>query len=203
MQPIKNIIFDLGGVLLNIDFKRTEEAFRLLGIENFSDYISQFHITDFFEKYETGKITDDEFVEGLSRIIGAPVEKKKIIAAWNAMLMDFPPERVAFLQKIKSTYRTFLLSNTNALHHDEFQQRLFDLYGLRLEDLFGKAYYSHVVNLRKPGAAIFQMVLDENKLLSEETLFIDDTYSNFEQAVQLGIQVHHLKLGESITDLNL
>jgi HAD superfamily hydrolase (TIGR01509 family) len=202
MNTIKNIIFDLGGVILNIDFKRTEEAFRLLGIENFADHIDPFHITDFFEKFETGIISDNEFVEGVAKLIGKPVEREMIIAAWNALLLDFPPERIALLKELKKTHRTFLLSNTNSIHHQEFQQRLFKLYGLRLEDLFEKTYYSHVVNLRKPGADIFKLVLQDNNLQPRETLFIDDIYTNFAEAIELGIQVHHLVPGESITNLD-
>ncbi|MEP7257216.1 MAG: HAD family hydrolase, partial [Flavitalea sp.] len=156
MQNIKNVIFDLGGVILNINFKKTEEAFLKLGLENFSNHISQTYISDFFEKYETGLIDDVEFVEGIVKLIGKPIKDEKIIAAWNALLLDFPPERIALLQKIKSKFRIFLLSNTNSIHLKEFQQRLFSLYGVYLEDIFEKAYYSHEVKLGKPGAAIFE-----------------------------------------------
>src|SRR4051812_27928154 len=106
MQNIKNIIFDLGGVVLNIDFKKTEEAFKVLGIENFAEHISQYHITDLFEKYEVGMIDDEGFLGGLSKLIGKPVENEKIVEAWNALLLDFPPERIAYLKKVKQTHRT-------------------------------------------------------------------------------------------------
>jgi putative hydrolase of the HAD superfamily len=203
MHNIKNVIFDLGGVVLDIDFKRTEKAFQLLGLENFSDHISQFHITDFFEQYETGKIGDIEFVDGILKLIDTPIEREKVISAWNALLLDFLPERISLLKRIKTQYRTFLLSNTNSIHHKEFQQRLYNAYGVYLEDLFEKAYYSHAVKLRKPGAAIFELVLKENDLLASETLFIDDTASNFDEARKLGIHVHHLVPGTSITDMEL
>ncbi|MEO8582429.1 MAG: HAD family phosphatase [Flavitalea sp.] len=203
MQNIKNVIFDLGGVILNIDFKKTEAAFKILGIDKFSDHISQTYISDFFEKNETGMLTDDEFVEGIQKIIGKPTDRDKIISAWNALLLDFPPERIELLKKIKTKYRLFLLSNTNSIHVQEFNPRLFQLYGFHLEDLFEKTYYSHVVNLRKPDAAIFELVLKENKLNPSETLFIDDTASNFEEARRLGIQIHHLVPGSSITEIGL
>jgi len=201
MQNIKNIIFDLGGVIMNIDFKKTEEAFHLLGLENFSDHISQFHITDFFEKYETGMLSDEDFVKGLHKLSGKDIPTEKIIAAWNALLLDFPPKRIDLLKKLKTQYRTFLLSNTNSIHHDEFQERLKREQGVYLEDLFEKTYYSHVANLRKPEAAIFELVLNDNKLVPSETLFVDDTASNFPQAEKLGIQVYHLKKGLDITEI--
>lgn len=203
MEHIKNVIFDLGGVILNIDFKKTDEAFRLLGWDNFSDHISQHHITDFFEQYETGQMDDDSFVRGIREMIGKPVSEHQIVAAWNALLLDFPAERIRFLQDVKARYNTYLLSNTNSIHHKEFQERLKKQYGVYLEDLFDKVYYSHVVKLRKPLAAIFELVLHENGLNPAETLFVDDTASNFPEAVKLGINVHHLVPGTSITALPL
>lgn len=203
MQNIKNIIFDLGGVVLDIDFKRTEQAFDLLGLPNFNNHISPFHITEFFELYETGQIDDVQFIDGIVKLIGKPIETEKVVAAWNALLLDFLPERIALLQRIRKRYRTFLLSNTNSIHHKAFQQRLYQSHGVYLEDLFEKAYYSHAVRLRKPGADIFNLVLNENNLLPAETLFIDDTASNFDEAKKLGIQIHHLVPGSSITTMEL
>lgn len=203
MQPIRNIIFDLGGVILNIDFKKTEAAFKLLGWDSFSDYISQFHISDLFENYETGKIDDLEFVEGISTLMGKAANNENIIEAWNALLLDFPGERITLLKQLKSKYRTFLLSNTNAIHLKAFQQKLHQHEGVYLEDLFEKTYYSHVVKLRKPSPEIFELVLAENNLDPAETLFIDDTASNFEGARKLGIQVFHLEHGNDITRMDL
>jgi putative hydrolase of the HAD superfamily len=203
MQNIKNVIFDLGGVILNIDFAKTNEAFHELGLKNFANHINQFHITDLFLNYETGKIDDVDFINGIAKLSDKPMAEQEIVAAWNALLLDFPPERIQLLQKIKTTYRTFLLSNTNAIHLNEFQQRLKREQGVYLEDLFEKTYYSHVVKMRKPNAGIFELVLNENDLDPSETLFIDDTYSNFAEAEKLGIQIFHLDKGMSITDIDL
>src|SRR5450432_3605911 len=175
MPPIKNIIFDLGGVIMNIDFKKTEKAFADLGFPDFAQYMTQFHITPFFEEYETGKINDAAFIKGIQRIAAKPLTGKEIIHAWNALLLDFPPARIELLEKIRKQYRIFLLSNTNALHYEAFQHTLYSLTGKRLEDIFEKTYYSHAVNLRKPGAAIYRLVINENNLIPAETLFIDDT----------------------------
>src|SRR5688572_292141 len=103
MRLYKNIIFDLGGVVLNIDFKKTEAAFKLLGWDSFSDYISQFHITDLFEDYETGKIDDLQFVNGISELMGKAANNENIIEAWNALLLDFPRERVSLLKNLKGS----------------------------------------------------------------------------------------------------
>lgn len=203
MHSIKNIIFDLGGVILNIDFKKTNEAFHSLGFENFSQHISQHHITELFLHYETGQIDDIEFIDSVAQLSDIPLPKDKIIEAWNALLLDFPKERIELLKKIRSKYRTFLLSNTNNIHLKEFQERLHNEQGVYLEDLFEKTYYSHVVKLRKPHADIFTLVLKENDLVPSETLFIDDTASNFPEAKKLGIQIYHLEPGTSITEMDL
>jgi len=203
MSTIKNVIFDLGGVILNIDFAKTNEAFHTLGLPNFSSHINQFHITDLFLDYETGKIDDLDFVEQVAALTETPMPKEKVIEAWNALLLDFPHERIELLKKIKPKFRTFLLSNTNSIHLKEFQQRLHREQGVYLEDLFEKTYYSHVVQMRKPEAEIFELVLKENNLVPEETLFIDDTHTNLPEAEKLGIQTLHLKHGMSITDIEL
>jgi putative hydrolase of the HAD superfamily len=203
MPNIKNIIFDLGGVILNIDFKKTNEAFHAIGFENFAEHISQFHITDLFLDYEVGQIDDIEFIDSVAKLSAAPMSREKIVDAWNALLLDFPKERIDLLKRIKSKYRTFLLSNTNSIHLQEYQKRLHREQGVYLEDLFEKTYYSHVVKLRKPDADIFNLVLKENNLVPSETLFIDDTYSNFSEAEKLGIQIYHLKPGTSITDMEM
>ena len=203
MPAIKNIIFDLGGVIMNIDFKRTENAFAELGFTNFKQYMTQFHITPFFEEYETGKIDEAAFIKGIQQIAGKPITAPQIVYAWNALLLDFPPARIDLLEKLKLHYRIFLLSNTNELHYNAFQQTLHAITGKTLEDLFEKTYFSHTAHLRKPDAAIYRLVLDENNLNAAETLFIDDTASNFSGAEETGIQTFHLKPPMDITSMTL
>ncbi|HUQ66207.1 MAG TPA: HAD-IA family hydrolase, partial [Flavitalea sp.] len=172
-------------------------------LENFSQHINQHHITDLFLNYETGQIDDIEFIDSIAKLSKQAMSKENIVEAWNALLLDFPPERINLLKKLKTRYRTFLLSNTNSIHLKKFQERLHNEQGVYLEDLFEKAYYSHVVKLRKPNADIFELVLNENNLVPSETLFIDDTESNFTEAEKLGIRIFHLKPGMNITDISL
>lgn len=201
MNGIKNLIFDLGGVILNIDFDLTEQAFKKLGLPNFSQYITRFHITAFFKDYEIGQISDADFIQELKALLPQPVSDEAIIAAWNALLLDFPPERIELLLALKKQYRMFLLSNTNALHYQAFQQQLHAQTGYLMEDLFEKTYYSHICHLRKPGAAIYELVVKENNLLPAETLFMDDTATNFSGAIEVGLQIKHIKPGQTIVEL--
>ena len=119
------------------------------------------------------------------------------------MLLDFPPERINFIKELKSKYRLFLLSNTSALHHVRFHEIFNEEFGGSLDDLFDKAYYSHIIKLHKPNTAAYQLIVDENGLTPGETLFIDDSAANVEGAEKAGLKALHLSNGKTILDLGL
>ena len=198
-KNIRNIIFDLGGVILNIDYNKTEQAFIKLGIKNFNELFNQFHANSFFKDLETGTTDPGKFVAEL-KTYAPGLSETEIINAWNAMLLDFPPGRITFLLALKKKYRTFLLSNTNAIHHKEFQKIKLDVAG-SLDECFEKTYYSHEIGKRKPGKEIFEFVLEENGLITEETLFLDDTPANVETAKSLDMETIFVRPGERIEDL--
>lgn len=201
MQGIKNIIFDLGGVLLNLDMNKTLDAYKAMGIQNIESYFKIGHADSFFKLYETGDISDEEFIERIERLEGNTGTKKQILAAWNALLLNFPASRVQWLQQLKHKHRLFLFSNTNALHMEHFQKVFKKDHGFEMDELFEKAYYSHLVNLRKPDHASYQLVLDENNLHPHETVFIDDALINVEAANEVGIRGVHLEKGVEVVRL--
>ncbi len=197
----KNIIFDLGGVLLNIDINKTLDAYKTMGLHNIEEYFRIGHAASFFKDYEKGTITDEEFIGAVEKLAGSKNNKQEITAAWNALLLDFPEERVNWLKELKNKYRLFLFSNTNALHLISFQQSFQNVYGFPMDDLFERAYYSHVVQVRKPDAAAYELVLNENNLLPGETVFIDDALINVEAANKISIRGILLEPGISVTTL--
>ncbi|MDR3716078.1 MAG: HAD family phosphatase [Puia sp.] len=202
MQNIKNIIFDLGGVILNLDTQRTEAAFVSLGVTGFRDLFGLGHAASFFKEYEIGTIDDRQFVDSLKKLAGLSVSDETVIEAWNAMLLDFPPERIALLDELRKHYRVFLFSNTNALHLSALQQTYRDSFGGRsLDDHFEKAYYSHLLGMRKPGVESYRHILLENGLEGAETLFVDDALVNVEGANAAGLQGFHLLPGTTILDI--
>lgn len=202
MDNIRNIIFDLGGVILDIDFARTQQAFIDLGVSNFDELYGFKHIDSFFRQHETGQISDEEFMTSLQKMSGHPLERTVIEKAWNALLIRFPPERIELLKDLKKRYRLFLLSNTNAIHVVEFQKIYSNTFNSgRLADLFEKVYYSNEVGMRKPNVEIYEFVLKDSHLVPEETVFIDDSLPNVEGANQAGIKAIHLKPGQTILDL--
>ncbi|RAJ01600.1 putative hydrolase of the HAD superfamily [Chitinophaga skermanii] len=202
MQNIQNIIFDLGGVILNIDYTLTEKAFQSLGITNFNELYSQFHANDLFNNLETGKIGEDDFIKELKQYVPINITESQLKEAWNAMLLDFPLQRLQILQQLRNHYRLFLLSNTNAIHLAAFNKILERDRSLpSLGVFFDKSYYSHLVGMRKPNKDIYEFVLQENGLNPAETLFIDDTLPNIATANELGIQTIHLQAPRTIVDI--
>ena len=203
MQQTKAIIFDLGGVLLDIDFKLSEKAFTELGVTNFSDFFNQFHSNDLFRRLETG-MEDDLFYDDLRTATGLSLSDEQIRDAWNALLLDFRPESVAVLPQLREKYEIYLLSNTNEIHLQEFQRR-YELWkpGELFDDLFDAAYYSHRIGHRKPNASAFEYVIEKHQLNATETLFIDDSINNIEAAQQLGLQTIHLQPGMKVEELEL
>ena len=201
MQSVKNIIFDLGGVLLNLDMKRTLGAYQEMGLLYIEELFRIGHASSFFKQYEIGAIDDEEFLSSIQKLEGNRGSREQVLNAWNAMLLDFPKERVDWLKSLRNKYRLFLFSNTNALHLQYFQQSFYEAHGFAMDELFEKAYYSHLVGLRKPDAAAYQLVLSENDLLPGETVFIDDALVNVEAANNVGIRGIHLADGIDIFSL--
>ncbi len=204
MQHIKNIIFDLGGVFLNIDFAKTEAAFAQLGVTNFNSYITQHSITDLFESLETGKISPSQFHESFRKKSGTSLTDAQIANAWNALLLDFPPERIEWLNKIRSRYGVYLFSNTNKIHYDAFIEFFNKQTGFGdFNSYFIKAWYSHELGMRKPYPSAYLHILNEQHLIAAETLFIDDTLKNIEGAREAGLQTIHLVHPQTVLDLDL
>jgi len=199
MKGIKHIIFDLGGVLLNIDYKLTEQAFVDAGIRNFAQIYGQLQQTALFDKFETGAINRAEFIQGLQDASEVILTEQQVYTAWNAMLLDFPIRRLQILQQLRLYYDLFLLSNTNEIHEDAFNQILLRMHGIpNIGVFFDKVYLSHRVGLRKPMRSIFERVLEENGLKAEHTLFIDDSPQHIAGAKEAGIQTIYLAPGMTI-----
>ncbi len=199
MSAIKNILFDLGDVLIDIDFQKVKVAFENLGITEFDKQFSQMTASRLFEDLETGKISDADFYASIQQQSKTSLSETDIKNAWNAILQDFRAESMQKLTDLKQTHRLFLLSNTNAIHLTEVNNILQRQLGIsNLDVFFEKAYYSHVVGLRKPHREVFDYVLKDAGILAAETIFIDDTPPNIETAHQLGFSTHLLLKGERI-----
>lgn len=201
-SKIRNIIFDLGGVIINLDTSATIRAFESLGINDFENIYNQLSQTALFDQFDKGLINEDHFFNTIKNQFSLKQPFHEFEKAWNKMLLDFPAHRMEALNKYKATHRTFLLSNTNETHIREFHKILHQNSGARdLEGFFEKVYYSCRVNMRKPDKEIFELVLKQNKLDPKETLFIDDTAQHVENAKRIGINAVLLKKGEEFDEV--
>ena len=202
-MTIKNIIFDLGGVFLNLDFARTHAAFRALGTHEFDDLWSPATQSALFENYEKGLIDTPGFRQGLRQHLHlADVADSALDQAWNAMLLDIPQERLDWLVRIGEQYRVFLLSNTNVMHLAHIHKHaLPPKHRPRLADYFEHAYYSCDIHHRKPEPAAFTHVLQQQRLLAVATLFVDDLPINVQAAREVGLHARLMTPQMSLADV--
>jgi glucose-1-phosphatase len=192
-EGIKNIIFDLGGVILDLDVDKTYHQFAQLAGQPVAQLKSEASKASFFNEYERGSISDESFRKQLGGFLRSNVSDHQIDEAWNAMLGNLPLARVDLLKKISGKFRLFLLSNTNNIHLQCFTKIANHALGFSSwDDLFERTYYSHLIKMCKPDAVIYSHVLNENNLLAAETLFLDDNLSNLQGAVSIGINTFHV-----------
>jgi HAD superfamily hydrolase (TIGR01509 family) len=196
MKGIKNIIFDLGAVLLNLEPERTEAAFaELVGdSEQHASIRKELFEKELFTKFETNEVLELEFVETIKAHHPHPLTDGQVRRAWSAMLLDLPEVRIELLRRLREAgYKVYLLSNINSIHLTDIYNMIEEVYGdLDFDALFDKPYYSHLIGRRKPDADTFSFVLEDAGLLATETLFIDDNADNVASATALGIHtIHH------------
>lgn len=204
MQHIKNIIFDLGGVFIHINYNKTLKAFTDLQVSDFNSFYTQHYASDLFELLETGKLEAKEFYNKFRNHTNTSLADEEIEDSWNALLGSFYIDRLEWLNKIRHHYKVFLLSNTNIIHYKAFMKIYREQTGNNsFDDYFIKAYYSHEMGLRKPYTEAYKYVLNKQHLKVSETLFIDDTLTNVEGAQKAGLQTIHLLPGMSPADLGL
>lgn len=194
LQNIKNIIFDLGGVIIDVDPPRSFQALQAFSMNQKSgdNFLSE--NVKLFLDYEKGLVSSRKFREGIRALTeNTELEDKQIDDAWNMMLLDVPLERIEILKKLKDRFQLFVLSNTNDIHVPAFNSMIENVCGEpNIHCFFDRVYFSHEVQMRKPEPEIYRHVLEENNLNPEETLFIDDRYENIEAAGRLGIQTYHV-----------
>lgn len=201
---IKSIIFDLGGVILDIDSRRTVDAFGQLGANNPESIFKNAEQVQLLNNFDCGLVTPQEFRDEVRRIFNLSIADSEIDGAWNALLLSWDLNRLSLIDELRKEYRVFLLSNTSVIHSDLYNKQLVELSsGRSLKAFFDKVYYSYEIGLRKPNPAIFEMVINENNLVPNETLFIDDTLEHVKSAESLGLITYHIKPSNGETVLQL
>ena len=199
---IKNIIFDLGGVVLDIDESIVYKELEKMGIST-SELAHSKEFIDIMSKFDTGIYTAPTFRKKTKSLLGQEkMTDQRFDAIWNAMLLDIPRERIEAIEKVKKHYKIFLMSNSNVIHYDLYVRDLQLRFGYNeFDELFNKSYFSFAEHLEKPDPRFFELILDHEGLLPEETLFIDDTAANIKVAKSLGINTYHISREELVRNL--
>lgn len=201
-QNIKNIIFDLGNVLFDLDFDRVNQEFQKIAGADFIDLAGSDATRAIFDQFEKGLCSEETFLNAIQRMCTPVPDGRAVIDAWNSMLVGMPAHRFEMLKQLKKQgYNLYLLSNNNELHLSWCLKHMKNEHGIEdfNEQFFIKAYYSHLVNMRKPDAEIYEFVLADAFLKAEETLFIDDYEPNIIAASALGVSTIHHNSGKDIS----
>ncbi len=196
IKPYKIIIFDLGGVLIDLKYEDTITAFKKLGSENFDEVYSQSLQTGLFDKYETGQISSQHFVNKIKESLNLNASPNQIVAAWNEMIKDFQPDKMRFVKQLKSTHTTALLSNTNDIHIDCVNRRLKKITTDTLEELFHFTFLSQEIKMRKPNKETFLWVCEKMSVKPEDVIFIDDSVQHIEGAREAGLNTYFFPQNE-------
>ena len=187
---IDTIIFDFGDIFINLDKQATIDGLKHLGLSSWNEDFDQLNIS-----FEKGQISRDAFLLGIQKQIpNATIDD--ILMAWNAVLLDFPLYRLEFLQLLSKKFRLFLLSNTDAIHIDHFEQREGASFYGDFYQCFEKVYFSYEMGIRKPDAEIYTTLINRHELAPKRTLFVDDKKDNTDAAKALGLHVWNLQVGK-------
>ena len=187
MKRIKNLIFDLGGGIINLNVPKTIKEFESIGITDIVNDTGHHYMDNIFYDFEIGEVSEIEFIKSLKSKSNLNPSDDEIREAWNTMILDIPSDRIDILFRLKNKYNIFLLSNTNSIHQKKFISEVNEENNISFNNLFKKTYYSHEIGIRKPCEELFNYVLKDSKLNAEETLFIDDSLDNVRVAEKVGL----------------
>jgi glucose-1-phosphatase len=200
---ISTIIFDLGGVLINLDKERCVKAFSALGFDDIGRYLGHFQHTGLFIDLEKGFVTPEQFVSEVMKSCPKTTDKQQIIDAWCAFLLEIPVEKLHMLVELKKRFRIIMLSNSNAIHFSFIKQTQFEAQGFTLDMCFDKLYLSFEMGTAKPDDLIFEKLLANEGAPVNSFLFLDDGEKNIEKAAEMGIQTYHVAARENLDFLLL
>ncbi len=208
MKQFKNLIFDIGDVIIDIDYLVTIGEFQKLSAVDFSQIVSYNKQNKIFDLFEIGKITAQQFRDELKQFLKAGTTDDEITRAWNSILINYPQPKIDLLKELKTHYKVFALSNINEIHVDSLNEAAKAQFGAdNFGSFFHHAYYSNEVGFRKPEKEIYQLVLQKENLIAGDTFFVDDKAENVEAAKTLGIQAYQLtdrnKLNELLAELRI
>jgi len=202
LKGIKNIVFDLGGVLITLDRDEAVNRFREAGLENAEELVNAYHQNGIFLELEEGTLSQEEFYEAFRKEAGKFVSKEAIDHGWMGFMKEVPEYKMIMLEELRRKgYRLYLLSNTNPVIMDWAHSSTFSPQGKSIDEYFDKLYLSYQIGLTKPHPEIFKFMFEDSGIIPAESLFIDDGIANTEMGKQLGMKTYLAKNGEDFRHL--
>jgi HAD superfamily hydrolase (TIGR01509 family) len=198
---ISTLIFDFGGVLIDLDMNQSILNFKKLGVENVENYLSNFGQSGFFMQLEKGKISAEEFRSEIRKMATNTITDKEIDDAWNAFLVRIPSEKLDIVYELRKKFRVIMLSNTNAIHFPYAERTFFSYKNRGIDEYFDKCYRSYDMKMAKPDAEIFEAILSQEQVAANQCLLLDDGPKNIEQAQKLGFQTYFVDPKEDLSFL--
>lgn len=199
-RGIKNLLFDFGGVILDIDYNAVRQAFEVLGMKDVKAFYQHEDHGRLVMNMEKGVISENDFRDAIINELPEKISYRDFDAAWNAILKTVPPQRVRLLENLAKEFNLYLLSNTNIIHYRKYNDEFEQSYGKSLTSLFEKAYFSHEIKMRKPSEDIFTFVVKDAGIAPGQTLFVDDSELNISAAERVGLQTLYKPQEDELTD---
>jgi putative hydrolase of the HAD superfamily len=201
LDTIKTIIFDFGGVLVNLDKQACINAFKNLGVTDIEKYVNEYSQSGLLLDLEKGLISAQEFRETIKQMSSKEITNEQIDTAWKAFLLDVPDYKLAFIRELRKKFRVVLLSNTNIIHMNFAKKQYFSKNGFSIDTYFDRCYLSYEIGMVKPSREIFEFILREERISGQECLFLDDGETNIQIASELGINTYWVKPSEDFRPL--
>lgn len=201
-KKVKALLFDLGGVIVDLDYKKTANAFENIGLQNAEKAYSQFNQTDLFNLFETGHISSEEFLAEIQNEITNQVSLSEITKAWNSMIIGFQHSKLEKIKKLSEQVPCYLLSNTNEIHLSYIEQLLQEMGFKHFLNIFESCYFSHQIGKRKPHKETFEWVLNQMNYDAQDVLFIEDSPQHIEGAKSAKLNTFYFKKDSSLSDID-
>ncbi|MDR2423203.1 MAG: HAD family phosphatase [Prevotellaceae bacterium] len=198
---IKNILFDFGGVIVDIDRDAAVRQFKLAGFENIEEYLDPYRQKGFFHKFEDGTVSREEFYAEISKTAGKSIDSKSIDKGWLDFILPVEQKRLDLIAQLKTRYRMLLLSNTNPIVMEWANSEAFSLAGKPLSHYFDSMFMSYKMHCMKPDPEIFRQTIEQSGIVPEETLFIDDSKANIDAGAAFGLKIFHFTRNSSFDDI--
>lgn len=197
---IKNLVFDFGGVVVDLCWDKAIRRFAEIGLSNAANILDRYKQQGFFLELEEGKIGAEEFMSRLSELCGKKLCIEEVDSAWMGFFEPVSVAKLKVLEELHRKYKMYLLSNTNPFVMNWARSPRFSAEGKGLDYYFDKLYLSYKIGITKPDVGIFKNMIADSGIVPEETLFVDDGMANIEAARSLGFDTLHVKEGIDWTE---